>query len=264
MICEIIMFLYNIASNIPFLSGIFRWILKKAGKLKDYEDLYNTDNGLKVFANSLKKIGVNFDEYLKRKEGVYLYFLFKKEISKSSEDIKKRGFKFFKRGMCWVLISNKSEEHISIKESNKIKIKLIFKINYSDICFKSDETKQEFLNLISPDLLCLFDKFEFISYAKRTQKIKTYADLITSTPLQLMFADFVSLQDIKKIFKNEDDILKKLEEKKSIKKPYLLHLKDIKNNILIDELKRQDVDVTSEIVDKAKKHADFIVNKLHL
>jgi len=69
---DLIMLSYDAISDIPVLRWLFkilRWYLKKRGKLKDYEDLYKTDNSLKVFSNALKKIGVDLNKFIKE-EGI--------------------------------------------------------------------------------------------------------------------------------------------------------------------------------------------------
>ena len=104
---DVLMALYDLTSEAPYLRWLYkilRWILKKKGLLKDYEDLYKTENSLRVFANSLKKIGVNIDDFIedKKKLKIPFVFLFKRYTAHKeflTDKLKEDGFKYFDKGI---------------------------------------------------------------------------------------------------------------------------------------------------------------------
>jgi len=285
---DLIMLSYDAISDIPVLRWLFkilRWYLKKRGKLKDYEDLYKTDNSLKVFSNALKKIGVDLNKFIKE-EGIEIpmIFLFKRQTNHSeftSEKLKECGFKYFNKSMgLWILPPKKVLEY-KIKTFKNVKdflngkidnddrplqIRFGLRVNYLET-FLFPKEKNEFLDFISADLIDYINKTKLIKYSQklRNKKIlQTQADLINSTPLQHMFADFLSKEYLDLLSEKEDIILDELEQDGLVGAPYFLHLKDIDKSTLINKLREHGIVITEEVIGQAKKHAEFIVNRIHL
>ena len=111
MVNEALLFVYDQTSQARYLRWVYkiaRWILKKKGLLKDYEDLYKTDNSLRVLANSLKKIGVDITGLVEEeKRRIPLIFLFKKWTKHTKftpETLRAEGFIYFAKSMCLYIL----------------------------------------------------------------------------------------------------------------------------------------------------------------
>jgi hypothetical protein len=276
--------------NVPILGFVIK-LLKKIGFFKDYERLYHTENKLKALGNAFRKINVPFQEILyQRNIKIPCMVLFRQKDTSTftSSRLIQLGFIISSRSMGmyilpplkvieYKLIDRDSIERFLIEKGltkdTKINIRacILFDLNKDYFSFRHPDTANEenkpIFDLILPQIMEYLGAKKSILFAEeyymKSKKIKEI-DLISSTPLQHIFADFLDEETFNLLIENEDKMIKYLIEKNYLSEVSFLALSKIKEDSMRETFEKflGTKENIGAIISNAKKQSEFIANRI--
>lgn len=279
------------AEDIPVLRIVIR-ILRKVGFIKDYERLYKTENRIKALGNAMIKIKVPFQEILYNKEIKIpcLMILRQKDDSTfASSKMNKFGFITSSRTMGMYILpplkvaeyelkNRKSVEKFLIEKmgltsQTKVNIRacILFDLNKDYFSFRHPNTANQenkpIFDLILPQIIEYLGSEKSILFAKKyylkSKKINE-RELINSTPLQHIFADFLDNKTFNLLVEKEEEIINSMLKNNQIQDSSFLSLSKVDDNTFkkVFGMFLGNKENIEEIVRNAKNQAEFIANRL--
>lgn len=277
----------DVTPGFGWIAKIIKFVLKKTGFVKDYEDLYRTDQKIKALGTAFNRIHVPIADIIKEEKlAIPIVVLFRQKGAITTLMLKNNGFVPIGKSMGLYALPPLQTIQAKIKDGDSLNawLSTTFSLNkkpstnirfsafmpLSDVfAYKHASLKDPTIfEMLMPHIIKYIGaekslQMTLIHYRKGDKKI-TERELIDQTPLLHIFADHLDNAAFDRLQKVEEPMLAELKTAGAITDNSYLSLSKITKNALKTALIRNvgnipDVDVA---IDEAIKQAAFMAKKL--
>lgn len=270
------------------LWGLIKIILQRFGILKDYKEIYKSEQKIKSLGNAFRMIKLPLNKLIEDYEDkIPCILLFRqKGLSFPTNTLKEKGFIKVEKSMGLYVMPPQKVKELKIENGKTIRewaIKEFGLIDEPEInlrflalldlrnifSYKKESLKATTLwEVLLPYIIKYMGPEKFLKIAlhelKENDKQMTERQIIELTPLQHIFADILSESKFRILEENENDIIDYLIKTNKINDKSYFSLSKIEKSEMKECIEKYlgVMDNIDEVIEKGLEQAKFISNKL--